>query len=139
VWRVGVALDKWYGNMYGVEVDIWADTGTVRSVQEAWSMMPPPEDTESADSSSSSASPSASTPAPAATPPPEPQDQDSSQPYVQPQSAGKPGTLPESTEEPFPMLIVAIVTGVAAVIALLICYSKYQEQQFQRRWEERKQ
>jgi parallel beta-helix repeat protein len=139
VWRVGVALDKWYGNMYGIEVDIWADTGEVRSVQEAWSMMPPPEGAESADSSSSSASSSTSASTPATTPPAEPPDQDSSKPYVQPQSAGKTGTLPESTEEPFPMLIVAIVTGVAAIVALLICYSKYQEQQFQRRWEERKQ
>jgi parallel beta-helix repeat protein len=139
VWRVGVALDKWYGNMYGVEVDIWADTGGVRSVQEAWSMMPPPEGAESADSSSSSASSSTSASTPATTPPAEPPDQDSSQPYVQPQSAGKTGTLPESTDEPFPMLIVAIVTGIAAIVALLICYSKYREQQFQRRWEERKQ
>jgi hypothetical protein len=43
VWRVGIALDKWYGYMYGVQVDIWADTGEVRRVQEAWSTMPPPE------------------------------------------------------------------------------------------------
>ena len=28
--------------MYGVEVDIWADTGEVRSVSEAWSSMPEP-------------------------------------------------------------------------------------------------
>jgi len=47
VWRVGVALDKWYGNMYGIEVDIWADTKEVRRVQEAWSMMPPPEGSSS--------------------------------------------------------------------------------------------
>jgi hypothetical protein len=26
VWRVGIALNKWYGQMYGIEVDIWADT-----------------------------------------------------------------------------------------------------------------
>jgi hypothetical protein len=43
VWRVGVALNKWYGNMYGIEVDIWADTKEIRSVQEAWSTMPPPQ------------------------------------------------------------------------------------------------
>jgi len=43
VWRVGIALDKWYGYMYGVQVDIWADTGEVRRVQEAWSTLPPPE------------------------------------------------------------------------------------------------
>jgi hypothetical protein len=42
VWRVGIALDKWYGNMYGIEVDIWADTKQVRRIQEAWSTMPPP-------------------------------------------------------------------------------------------------
>jgi parallel beta-helix repeat protein len=142
VWRIGVALNKWYGNMYGIEVDIWADTGEVQSVQEAWSMMPPPESADSAGSSSSSSSstsPSTSTSAPATTPSAEPPDQESSQRYAQPHSTGKTGALPDSTEEPFPMLIIAIVTAVAAIIALLICYSKYQEQQFQRRWEERKQ
>jgi hypothetical protein len=48
VWRVGIALNKWYGNMYGVQVDIWADTKEVRSVQEAWSTLPPPEDVPTA-------------------------------------------------------------------------------------------
>ena len=48
VWRVGVALDKWYGNMYGIEIDIWADTKEVRRVQEAWSTLPPPEGTPTA-------------------------------------------------------------------------------------------
>ena len=43
VWRVGLALNKWYGQMYGVEVDVWADTGIVRSVQQAYSTLPPPE------------------------------------------------------------------------------------------------
>ena len=43
VWRVGIALDKWCGNMYGIEVDIWADTKAVRSVQEAWSNLLPSE------------------------------------------------------------------------------------------------
>ena len=43
VWRVGIALDKWYGQMYGIQVDIWADTREVRCVQEAWSTLPPPE------------------------------------------------------------------------------------------------
>ena len=43
VWRVGIALNKWYGQMYGIQVDVWADTGEVRCVQEAWSTMPPPE------------------------------------------------------------------------------------------------
>lgn len=45
VWRVGIALNKWYGQLYGIEVDIWADTKEVRYVQEAWSTMPPPEGT----------------------------------------------------------------------------------------------
>jgi hypothetical protein len=48
VWRVGIALNKWYGYMYGIQVDIWADTGEVRHVQEAWSTMPPPENTPTA-------------------------------------------------------------------------------------------
>jgi hypothetical protein len=43
VWRVGVALDKWYGYMYGIEVDVWADTKEVRRVHEAWSSMLPEE------------------------------------------------------------------------------------------------
>ena len=41
VWRVGIALDKWYGNLYGLEVDIWADTKEVRSISEAYSSMVP--------------------------------------------------------------------------------------------------
>ena len=44
VWRVGVALDKWYGNLYGIEVDIWADTKEIRYVQEAFSTLLPPAD-----------------------------------------------------------------------------------------------
>jgi len=44
VWRVGIALNKWYGYMYGIQVDVWADTKEVRSVQEAWSILPPSED-----------------------------------------------------------------------------------------------
>lgn len=43
VWRVGIALDKWYDHLYGIEVDIWADNGEVRFIQEAWSTSPPPE------------------------------------------------------------------------------------------------
>jgi hypothetical protein len=39
VWRVGVALDQWYGNMYGVEVDIWVDTKEIRTIEEAWGLM----------------------------------------------------------------------------------------------------
>jgi len=46
VWRVGVALDKWYGNMYGIQVEIWADTKEIRYTQEAWSMMTPPDSGE---------------------------------------------------------------------------------------------
>ena len=42
VWRVGVQLNKWYGDLYGIEVDIWADTGQVVSAQEAISTLPPP-------------------------------------------------------------------------------------------------
>jgi hypothetical protein len=37
VWRVGLVLNKVYGELYGLEVDIWADTGEVRSVAEAYS------------------------------------------------------------------------------------------------------
>jgi hypothetical protein len=44
VWCVGVTLDKWYGQLYGIQVDIWADTGEVRLVQEAWSTLPPPKE-----------------------------------------------------------------------------------------------
>ena len=44
VWRIGIALDKWYGNLHGVEVDVWADTGQIRSVQEIWSSMTPQEE-----------------------------------------------------------------------------------------------
>ncbi len=42
-WRIGVTLDKWYGEMYGLEIDIWADTGQIRSIQEAYSPMSPTE------------------------------------------------------------------------------------------------
>ena len=41
VWQFGIALDRWYGYMYGVEVDVWADSGEVRRVHEAWSMILP--------------------------------------------------------------------------------------------------
>lgn len=73
VWRVAIALNKWYGSMYGVEVDIWADTGGIRSVKEAWSLMPPPEGSETAgtDSSSTSTSPDP-TNSPATSPSPSP-------------------------------------------------------------------
>jgi hypothetical protein len=51
VWRVGIALDKWYGHLYGIAVDIWADTKEVRCAQEAWSTLPPPEGVPTADMS----------------------------------------------------------------------------------------
>jgi hypothetical protein len=40
VYRFGVGLDKLYGSLYGLEVDVWADTGEVRWTQEAWSTFP---------------------------------------------------------------------------------------------------
>jgi hypothetical protein len=49
VWRVGIQLNKWYGNLYGIRVDIWADTEQVRYVQEAWSTSDPPEGVPTAD------------------------------------------------------------------------------------------
>lgn len=52
VWRIGLVLNKWYGQMYGIEVDVWADSGQVRSVQEAYSTLPPPEDMPTANLSS---------------------------------------------------------------------------------------
>jgi parallel beta-helix repeat protein len=73
VWRVGIALNKWYGNMYGIEVDIWADNGEVRSVQEAWSMMPPPEESATANTFSPSPDPTPTpTPFPTTSPSPTP-------------------------------------------------------------------
>jgi len=44
VWQFGIALDRWYGYMYGVQMDIWADTGEVRRVHEAWSTILPEEE-----------------------------------------------------------------------------------------------
>jgi len=49
VWQFGIALDKWYGYMYGVQVDVWADTGEVRRVHEAWSSILPEEEALFAD------------------------------------------------------------------------------------------
>jgi hypothetical protein len=37
VWRVGLVLNRVYGELYGIEVDIWADTKEVRSVREEYS------------------------------------------------------------------------------------------------------
>ena len=43
MWRIGVGLDKFYpGNVYGIYVDVWADTKQVRGVQEVFSTLPPP-------------------------------------------------------------------------------------------------
>lgn len=39
VWRVGLVLNKVYGELYGLEVDIWADTKEVRSVKEEYSQL----------------------------------------------------------------------------------------------------
>jgi hypothetical protein len=44
VWKVGIALNSWYGQLYGITVDIWADNGEVRCCQEAWSTLPPPDE-----------------------------------------------------------------------------------------------
>ena len=41
VWRVGVQLNKWYGDLDGIEVDMYADTGQVISAQEALSTLTP--------------------------------------------------------------------------------------------------
>jgi hypothetical protein len=42
MWRIGVGLDKWYPDyVYGVYVDIWADTGQVKQVKEVVSSLPP--------------------------------------------------------------------------------------------------
>lgn len=40
VYRFGVGLDELYGSLYGLEVDVWADTGEVRWMQEAWGTFP---------------------------------------------------------------------------------------------------
>lgn len=42
MWRIGIGLDKFYpGNVYGIYVDIWADTKEVKQVQEVFSTLPP--------------------------------------------------------------------------------------------------
>jgi hypothetical protein len=42
MWRIGIGLDKIYpGNVYGIYVDIWADTKEVRSVKTVFSTLPP--------------------------------------------------------------------------------------------------
>jgi hypothetical protein len=38
MWHIGVGLDKYYpGNVYGIYVDIWADTGQIRDIYEVFS------------------------------------------------------------------------------------------------------
>jgi competence protein ComGC len=39
VWRVGLVLNRVYGELYGIEVDIWADTREVRVVREEYSQL----------------------------------------------------------------------------------------------------
>jgi len=39
VWRVGLVLNRVYGELYGIQVDIWADTKEVRSVKEEYSQL----------------------------------------------------------------------------------------------------
>jgi hypothetical protein len=45
MWRIGVALDKFYpGNVYGIYVDVWADTKEIRHIKEVFSTLDPPID-----------------------------------------------------------------------------------------------
>jgi hypothetical protein len=45
MWRIGIGLDKYYpGNVYGIYVDIWADTKQIRNIQEVFSTLDPPTD-----------------------------------------------------------------------------------------------
>ncbi len=39
VWRVGIVFNEVFGELYGAEVDIWADTQTIRSVHEEHSAL----------------------------------------------------------------------------------------------------
>lgn len=39
VWRVGLVLNRVYGELYGLQVDIWADTKEIRSVNEQYSQL----------------------------------------------------------------------------------------------------
>ena len=42
MWRIGVGLDKFYpGNVYGIYVDVWADTKEIRYIREVFSTLPP--------------------------------------------------------------------------------------------------
>jgi hypothetical protein len=43
LWHIGVGLDKYYpGNVYGIYVDIWADTGQIKGINEVFSTLPSP-------------------------------------------------------------------------------------------------
>jgi hypothetical protein len=102
VWRVGIALNKWYGNMYGIQVDIWADNGEVRSVQEAWSMMPPPEESATANSLPS--------PNPTPTPTPFP--------------TTSPSPTPIAAAQEFPSIMILPTVIVATLVGGLFCRKK---------------
>ena len=55
MWSIGVGLDKFYpGDVYGINVDVWADTGQVRDTQEVFSTLPPPAGAEVATTAESS-------------------------------------------------------------------------------------
>ncbi|MCW3983265.1 MAG: hypothetical protein NWE96_04640 [Candidatus Bathyarchaeota archaeon] len=42
MWRIGINLDKFYpGNVYGIYVDIWADTKQVRDIEEVFTTLDP--------------------------------------------------------------------------------------------------
>ena len=43
MWGIGIGLDKFYpGNVYGIYVTIWADTGKISSTQQVSSTLDPP-------------------------------------------------------------------------------------------------
>jgi hypothetical protein len=43
MWRIGIALDKFYpGNVYGIYIDIWADTKEVRHIKEVFATLDHP-------------------------------------------------------------------------------------------------
>ena len=41
VWTVSLALDRMYGQLYGLQVDIWADSKEVRSIKELYTTITP--------------------------------------------------------------------------------------------------
>ncbi len=42
VWKIGIVLNRVYGELYGIEVDIWADTKEIRLVEEQYSQLAGP-------------------------------------------------------------------------------------------------